>query len=87
MASPGGATQISCPASITATRLHSWRMTSAACDTTTIVRPSSLNWLIRSMHFCWNLSSPTARTSSTRRMSGLTFTATAKPSLTYIPDE
>ena len=35
----------------------------------------------------WNASSPTARTSSISRTSGSTWTATAKPSRTYMPDE
>ena len=34
-----------------------------------------------------NASSPTASTSSTSRISGSTFTATANPSRTYMPDE
>ena len=51
------------------------------------MRPSRWNFLMRSMHLRWNASSPTESTSSTSRISGSTFTATAKPSRAAMPDE
>ena len=39
------------------------------------------------MHLRWKASSPTAKTSSSRRMSASTFVATEKPSRMYMPAE
>ena len=63
------------------------RTVSAECVTSRMVRPSRWNCLTRSMHLRWKRSSPTASTSSITRTSGSMFTATAKPSRTYMPDE
>ena len=41
---------------------------------------------IRSMHFAWKRSSPTARTSSMMRISGSTSAAIANPSRAYMPE-
>lgn len=57
------------------------------CETRMTVRPSafiSLNFVRQRF---WNVASPTARTSSTTRTSGVTATATENPSRTYMPDE
>ena len=59
----------------------------SACDTITIVLPLSLRSANFSEHLRWNCSSPTASTSSTRRMSGSTLIATENPRRTYMPDE
>ena len=49
------------------------------------VQPLSPTSRIRPMHLRWNAMSPTARTSSTIRTSGLSDAATANARRTYIP--
>ena len=56
-------------------------------DTSTMVRPSARSSEMRSQHFIWKPSSPTASTSSTMRISGSTLMATAKASRAYMPLE
>ena len=87
VASPGSPSATSRPWLSTTPRSQMLRTVSAECVTRRMVRPSFWNWLTRSMHLRWKRSSPTASTSSTTRTSGSTFTATAKPSRTYMPDE
>ena len=55
--------------------------------TITTVLPALRKSANLSMHFCWNAASPTARISSTSRISGSMLIAMAKPSRTYMPDE
>ena len=57
------------------------------CETNAIVLPWRLNSRIRSTHFRWKASSPTANTSSSSRMSASTLTAIEKPSRMYMPPE
>ena len=52
-----------------------------------MVFPRRLKSANLSRHFRLNPSSPTARTSSIRRTSGSTWTATANPNRMYMPDE
>ena len=87
VASPGSPSATSRPWLSTTPRSQMVRTVSAECVTSRMVRPSCWNWFTRSMHLRWKRSSPTASTSSTTRMSGSMFTATAKPSRTYMPDE
>ena len=58
-----------------------------SCDTSSSVVPLWITWRIRSRHFCWNVASPTASTSSTMRMLGSRNAAIAKPSRTFMPLE
>ena len=53
----------------------------------TTVRPLRPISLILPRHRRWNSASPTASTSSTRRMSASRWAAMAKPSRRYMPDE
>ena len=85
--SPGSPSATNRPWLRTTARSQMARTWSAAWVTRRIVRPSRWNWSIRSMHLRWKRSSPTASTSSTTSTSGSTFTATAKPRRTYMPDE
>ena len=57
------------------------------CETRMIVRRCSFSSAILFRHFAWNAASPTARTSSTRRISGSMCAATANPSRTTMPEE
>ena len=83
----GSSTVMRWPWLSTTPRSQIARMVSAAWVTSRMVRPSRWNCLTRSMHLRWKRSSPTARTSSITSTSGSTFTATAKPSRTYMPEE
>ena len=87
VASPGSPWATKWPWLSTAPQSQMLRTVSGAWVTSRMVRPSFWNSLIRPMHLRWKRSSPTARTSSTTRTSGSMFTATAKPSRTYMPDE
>ena len=84
---PGSPTRTILPASRRRTESLTSVMVSRSCETMSIVFPARLNCAIFSRHFFLNVSSPTAITSSMRRMSGFTSTATAKPRRTYIPEE
>ena len=53
--------------------------------TNSTVRPLRATSSILPRHFCWKSASPTARTSSTIRISGSRCAATAKASRTYMP--
>src|SRR5579875_2373344 len=55
--------------------------------TRTIVRRRRFNSAKTSKHFCWKRASPTARTSSSRRMSASARSAVAKARRMSIPDE
>ena len=55
--------------------------------TSTIVFPAAFVSRKASAHFCWKAASPTASTSSIRRMSASTSIITAKASRTCIPEE
>ena len=59
----------------------------ASCETKTIVPPRCLNSKTLPKHLRWKASSPTAKTSSSRRMSASRCAAIAKPSRMYIPEE
>ena len=72
MTSGAGPTSLSLPWSSQATSSQKVRICSRPWETTTTVRPSSRNSANLSMHRSWNSMSPTARTSSTRRISGST---------------
>ena len=87
MTSAAPPTSTSVPWSSQAAWSQKVRICSRPWDTTTTVRPWSLSWANLSMHLFWNSMSPTARTSSTRRMSGSTWMDTEKPRRTYMPDE
>ena len=87
VASPGSPSATRWPWLSTTPRSQMLRTVSAEWVTSRMVRPSFWNCLTRSMHLRWKRSSPTASTSSITRTSGSMFTATAKPSRTYMPDE
>ena len=55
--------------------------------TNRIVLPSSFMRWKTSKHFCWKEASPTASTSSIRRMSASTWIITEKASRTCMPEE
>ena len=56
-------------------------------ETNITARPDARRSFIRERHFAWNSMSPTARTSSTRRISAGTVEATANPRRTCMPEE
>jgi hypothetical protein len=82
--SPSNAT---CPRCITTVRGQRMWMACMEWVTKTMVVPDRWRFRMRSKHRSWKPVSPTASTSSTRRMSGSTWMATAKPSRMNIPDE
>ena len=65
--------------------MHSWATASMLWLTNRIVRPSRTTSPILPRHFFWKLASPTASTSSTIRISGSRWAATANASRTYMP--
>ena len=87
MTSGAAPTSLSRPWSSQATSSQKVRIWARPWETTTTVRPSSRNSANLSMQRSWNSMSPTARTSSTRRISGSTWMDTEKPRRTYMPEE
>ena len=79
------------PPSTTNTLSHSPATASIWWETNRIVRPPPWPLVplatsdILPMHFFWKLASPTASTSSTIRICGSRWAATAKASRTYMP--
>ena len=62
-------------------------MADMSCVTNSTVAPLRLMRSNSSKHFCWKEASPTASTSSIRRISASTWIITEKASLTSIPEE
>src|SRR4051812_2296539 len=85
--SRGGPSAAIPPASIQRTRSQSCSINAVSCETITMVLPRSRKPLMRARHFSRKYASPTARISSTSRMSGSTSTAMEKPSRMYMPEE
>ena len=75
------------PELISRQELHSDSIEAMLWLTKIIVRPSRATSPILPMHFFWKAASPTASTSSTSRISGSRWAATAKPSRTCMPLE
>src|SRR5687767_11151844 len=75
------------PPSIQHTLVHSFVMAPMLWETKTTVLPSLAMSFSLPRHFAWKLASPTARTSSTNRISGSRWAATAKARRMYIPLE
>src|SRR5207253_584030 len=87
MTSCGDPSAPTCPSSSQIARSHNRATAPRSWETSTIVFFAARNSLILAKHLCWKYSSPTASTSSTRRMSGSRCTATAKPRRMYMPLE
>ena len=58
-----------------------------SCVTSSTVRPSRRMRANSSKHFCWKAASPTASTSSIKRIDASTWIITANASRTIIPLE
>ncbi|HEY3788896.1 MAG TPA: ATP-binding cassette domain-containing protein [Urbifossiella sp.] len=75
------------PASKSTQRVVSCAIAWALWLTNSTVRPERSTSFILPRHFSWNCASPTASTSSTMRISGSRWAATANASRTYMPEE
>src|SRR3989344_5762392 len=88
MTSAGAPSAARRPFSSSIARVHKLCMAPMLCDTKKIVRPSFfVTSSILPRHFFWNSASPTASTSSTKRISGSRCAATEKARRTYMPLE
>ncbi len=85
--SPGSPIRAILPSAISIARWQYSSTVAISWVTRTIVLPAAFISWKASAHFCWKAASPTASTSSIRRMSASTSSISEKASRTSIPEE